>query len=49
MYSHYSKQGSTHYMTISKTTRPVGLTEVFGSKKEAVAYAKKVNAKAWNY
>jgi len=49
MFAHYSKQGSTHYMTISKTVRPVGLTEVFSCKKEAVAYAKKVNAKPWNF
>ncbi len=36
-------------MTISKDVRPVGLTEVFNSKKEAVEYAKKVNAKPWNF
>lgn len=49
MYAHYSKQGTTHYMVISKTVRPVGMSNIFSSKKEAVAYAKKVNAKPWNY
>ena len=49
MYSHYSKAGSTHYMVISKDSRPVGMSTVHASKKEAVEYAKSVNAKPWNY
>ena len=49
MYAHYFNQGTTHYMTISKNTQPIGMSNVFGSKKEAVAYAKSVNAKPWNF
>ncbi len=49
MYAHYFKSGKDHEMTISKTTKPVGWTTYFPTRREAVQHAKKLKAQPWNY
>lgn len=48
-YAHYFKSGVNHFVVISDSVRPNGVTIVCTSKKDALEEAKHNNAVPWNF